>query len=144
MQLMNTMGMGGMGGLGGMGSFAGPAPVADPATTYATQIQQLQVGVLQRGVLGVGGVMRDRLCFAMTTLCVYVFVKHKVLLPRGVVTRIPCLCASCRTWASSTRSQTSGHSRPLAATSMQLSTACSKTCDCSSYPVLCLVDSSLC
>jgi hypothetical protein len=40
MQLMNTMGMGGMGGMGGFGA---PPPVADPATTYATQIQQLQV-----------------------------------------------------------------------------------------------------
>jgi ubiquilin len=36
--------MAGMGGLGGMGAGLGaPAPVADPATAYATQLQQLQV-----------------------------------------------------------------------------------------------------
>jgi hypothetical protein len=42
MGMLNSMQMGGMGGLGGFGA---PAPVADPATTYAAQIQQLQVGV---------------------------------------------------------------------------------------------------
>lgn len=36
MQLMGAMGMGGMGG------FGMPPPVADPATAYASQIQQLQ------------------------------------------------------------------------------------------------------
>lgn len=32
-----------MGGMGGMGGFGAQAPVADPATHFATQIQQLQV-----------------------------------------------------------------------------------------------------
>lgn len=41
MQMLSSMG--GMGGMGGAG-FGAPAAVADPATHYASQIQQLQVG----------------------------------------------------------------------------------------------------
>jgi hypothetical protein len=46
MRLMGTMGMGG--GMGG--GFGAPAPVADPATAYASQIQQLQVCMGDVGV----------------------------------------------------------------------------------------------
>lgn len=115
MQLMNSMG--GLGAMGGpMGGFRAPAPVADPATTYATQIQQLQV--------------RRRLLCRRGGSADWVYWRG-VAVAAADHTGVCVLSGGwlCRTWASSTRRQTSGPCRPQGATSTQQWTGCCKTCD---------------
>jgi hypothetical protein len=132
MGMLNSMQMGGMGGLGG---FGGPAPVADPATTYATQIQQLQVGrvvPLRQCACTCGTLLGLTASDILLVVKGHVPVNFTAVAQAGSAMLLLFYCCftevlcwhCCRTWAFMTRTRTSGLCRQAAAMSMQQLSGC--------------------